>query len=885
MKAANLKGSIPVQIDMLSIWTLSLRGTNLNGNLKNLLHLDLSHNNFYWEQIKLNGSFHRISNLVTTILVVRISLQALRNISISLRIYDWSCQTLKAATMFTLLGISSNNFHVGEALTDEDFFYLEFLNQSQNHFTTVRTPIQKSVHHLVIILPVIVGICFLFLGYVYYYRHKATNDKIQPETIKHGDVCAVLNFDGTIAYEDFISATEDFDLKYCIGTGGYGSVYEAKLASGKTFALKKLHRFEAKRPAFDQSFKNEVQVLTNLRHKNIVKLYGFCLHNKCNFLVYEYMEKGSLFCALSDDELAVKVDWMKRVNIIKDVAHALAYMHHDCIPPIVHRDISSNNILLNSEMEGFVADFGAARLLDPDSSNQTIIAGTLGYIAPELAYSMIVNERCDVYSFGVVALETIGGKHPGDLLSSLNYSKNRGTMLENILDPRLSYPTNRLIEKEIIRVGHVAMSCVLTDPKARPTMREVWTAMVYFEAANGRCTDPVYKARPFRPLRAGLVKRSQAFMFSQLADRRSLHREVPLDYIYLGKCTCVCRYCGAMFWECEKVAKLSSRTQPEYNKCCLWRAYNQMFSMTSLGANVDNSINNGKGPYVFRISGQLYHWIGSMCPDEGVAPRFLQLYIYDTANEVKNRMAHFGGEHESGLKKEIVEGLIEFLDNHNALVQLFRTARDKYLESDIPDFKVKLYNVVGTRQYELPTPDTVGAIVFGGVIKSIYGCDGGFEGSRVRYGGVWADIIEMTREKFDGLDRGFVIHFCNEGVLEDWIEMGEDGVGDDGLGREEGVDGGEDEKEQRGGWFVGEGLMEDLRGLVLDMEVFGLTLSEMDTSWMDWIGVLLYNLEQDKEVLVGNRGRWLDGSWEWCWDWSRPPRGRSAREFEAIEEL
>ncbi|GKB48742.1 MDIS1-interacting receptor like kinase 2-like protein [Tanacetum coccineum] len=146
-------------------------------------------------------------------------------------------------------------------------------------------------------------------------------------------------------------------------------------------------------------------------------------------------KRGGLFCALDHDELAVKVDWVKRVNIIKDVAHALAYMHHDCSPPIVHRDISSNNILLNSEMEGFVADFGAARLLDHNESKTR----------------MIVNERCDVYSFGVVALETIGGKHPGDLLSSLNYSKNRGTMLENILDPRLSYPTNRLIEKEIIQ--------------------------------------------------------------------------------------------------------------------------------------------------------------------------------------------------------------------------------------------------------------------------------------------------------------------------------------------------------------------------------------------------------------------------------------------------
>ncbi|GJX10929.1 DNA helicase [Tanacetum coccineum] len=112
-------------------------------------------------------------------------------------------------------------------------------------------------------------------------------------------------------------------------------------------------------------------------------------------------------------------------------------------------------------------------------------------------------------------------------------------------------------------------------------------------------------------------------------------------------------------------------------------------------------------------SRQIYHWIGSMCPDNDATPRFLQLYIYDTENEVKNRMAHFGGECEGGLKKEIVEGLIEFLDNNNALVQLFRTARDKYMESDIPNLKVKLYNVIGTRRYELPTPETIGAIVFG----------------------------------------------------------------------------------------------------------------------------------------------------------------------------
>ncbi|MFS7922508.1 putative protein kinase RLK-Pelle-LRR-XI-1 family [Helianthus anomalus] len=331
----------------------------------------------------------------------------------------------------------------------------------------------KLVHYLTIFLPIIGGLGFLLLGYMFYKKHKATDKKIQPETKRHGNVSSVLNYDGKIAYEDFVTATEDFDLKYCIGTGGYGSVYEAKLSDGKIFALKKLHRFEAQQPAFNQTFENEIKVLTNLRHKNIIRLYGFCLHNKCNFLVYEFMEKGSLFCALSDSKLAVQVDWLKRLNIIKGVAHGLAYMHHDCNPPIVHRDISTNNILLNSELEGFVADFGIARLLDPDSSNQTAVAGTLGYIAPELAYNMIVTEKCDVYSFGVVVLETIGGKHPGDLLSSLNYSTSHGAMLENILDKRLPYPTNKSVVKEIMRVYNVALACILTDPKGRPTMRNV----------------------------------------------------------------------------------------------------------------------------------------------------------------------------------------------------------------------------------------------------------------------------------------------------------------------------------------------------------------------------------------------------------------------------
>ncbi|KAM7461209.1 hypothetical protein LguiA_029330 [Lonicera macranthoides] len=291
--------------------------------------------------------------------------------------------------------------------------------------------------------------------------------------MKHGNMCSIWNYDGTIAYEDIIRSTNDFDIVHCIGTGGYGSVYRAQLPSGKIVALKKLHRYEAEEPAFDKSFKNEVEVLSNIRHKNIVKLYGFCLHNRCMFLVYEYMERGSLFSALRDDAEAVELDWTKRVTVVKGIAHALSYMHHDCTPPIAHRDISSNNILLNSKQDAFVADFGAARLLSPDSSNQTVIAGTRGYIAPELAYTMVVTEKCDVYSFGIVALEILMGKHPGDLLSSLTSRSTRNSTVNDVLDPRLSRPIDRLVEWDIVMVMRLAFSCISSNPTSRPIMQSV----------------------------------------------------------------------------------------------------------------------------------------------------------------------------------------------------------------------------------------------------------------------------------------------------------------------------------------------------------------------------------------------------------------------------
>ncbi|KAB2011423.1 hypothetical protein ES319_D09G019300v1 [Gossypium barbadense] len=263
------------------------------------------------------------------------------------------------------------------------------------------------LYYINIFLPIAIFFTFSILGYFLFSRFNLKNNRVGVQPTKNGDLCSIWNYDGKIAYEDIVAATEDFDFRYCIGVGGDGSVYRAQLPCGKVVALKKLHRLEAENPAFDKSFRNEIKFLTEIRHRSIVKLHGFCLHRRSMFLIYEYMERGSLFCNLRDEVEAMEMDWTKRVEIIKGIAHALSYLHYDCSPPIVHRDISSNNVLLNSSFEAFVADFGTAKMLDLESSNQTIIVGTCGYVAPELAYTMVVSKKCDVYSFKVVALETL----------------------------------------------------------------------------------------------------------------------------------------------------------------------------------------------------------------------------------------------------------------------------------------------------------------------------------------------------------------------------------------------------------------------------------------------------------------------------------------------
>ncbi|XP_024929883.3 MDIS1-interacting receptor like kinase 2-like [Ziziphus jujuba] len=271
---------------------------------------------------------------------------------------------------------------------------------------------------------------------------------------------AAWNHDGKKVHEEIVAATENFDSKYCIGVRGNGSVYKTLLSTGQLVAVKRFHENDG--IDHQQAFKSETSILPKVRHRNIIKLFGFCSHTRYSFLVYEFVELGSLVKILSDNLKAMELEWFKRVNTVKGLANAISYLHHECFPDIVHRDISSKNVLLDDECEAHISDFGSATTLDPDSSNWTPFAGTS------------VKEKIDVYSFGVFALESIMGEHPGDLISSLLSSPLHAVdvLLKDVLDQRLSPPKGQIAD-QVVSIAEIAFACVQQSPQSQPTMKQV----------------------------------------------------------------------------------------------------------------------------------------------------------------------------------------------------------------------------------------------------------------------------------------------------------------------------------------------------------------------------------------------------------------------------
>ncbi|XP_058100587.1 receptor-like protein kinase HSL1 [Magnolia sinica] len=271
-----------------------------------------------------------------------------------------------------------------------------------------------------------------------------------------------------------------------IGSGGSGKVYKAVLSNGEVVAVKKLwggskkggvEEADERRRISDDGFEAEVGTLGKIRHKNIVRLWCCCTTRDCKLLVYEYMPNGSLGDLLHSSKGGL-LDWSTRHKIALDAAEGLSYLHHDCVPPIVHRDVKSNNILLDGEFGARVADFGVAKKVDAvgkGPKSMSVIAGSCGYIAPEYAYTLRVNEKSDIYSFGVVILELVTGRRPVDReFGEKDLVKWVCTTLDqkgvdHVLDPKLDMK----FKEEMCKVLNIGIMCTSPLPINRPSMRRV----------------------------------------------------------------------------------------------------------------------------------------------------------------------------------------------------------------------------------------------------------------------------------------------------------------------------------------------------------------------------------------------------------------------------
>ncbi|KAL6333021.1 hypothetical protein AAG906_020041 [Vitis piasezkii] len=482
----NLMGVIPSSLGyLINLTEFNIGGNQIKGcipfeigNLKNLASLDLSDN-------LINGKIPSQLQNLKSLENLNLSHNKLLGLIPTLPIYRWSSIDLSYNDLEGHIPIELQLEHHPKVFSHNKGLCGEIKGWphcKRGHKTILIT---------IIAISTILFLFFAVFGFLLLLQKTRQNQTKTPskKNEKNGDIFSIWNYDGKIAYEDIIEATEDFDIKYCIGTGGYGTVYKAQLPTGNVVALKKLHGWERDEATYLKSFQNEVQVLSKIQHRNIIKLHGYCLHKRCMFLIYKYMERGSLFGALSNEVEALELDWIKRVNVVKSIVHALCYMHHDCTLPIIHRDISSSNILLDSKLDAFLSDFGTARLLHHDSSNQTVLAGTYGYIAPELAYTMVVTEKCDVYSFGVVALETMMGKHPRELFTLLSSSSAQSIMLTDILDSRLPSPQDQQVARDVVLVVWLALKCIHSNPRSRPTMQHIssrlLTQLPFLETFHG----------------------------------------------------------------------------------------------------------------------------------------------------------------------------------------------------------------------------------------------------------------------------------------------------------------------------------------------------------------------------------------------------------------
>ncbi|QHO08804.1 hypothetical protein HN51_067393 [Arachis hypogaea] len=354
---------------------------------------------------------------------------------------------------------------------------------------------QKFPAKLVVCIGVSIGVgflCFFLLGYKLYQYIQKKRERIHKEklfkqnggyllqekvssSLGNGSQKVIIKL---FTAEELQRATDNYNWSRFLGQGGYGKVYKGMLPDGTIVAVKRSKEIERNQI---ETFVNEVVILSQINHRNIVKLLGFCLETEAPLLVYEFIPNGTLAQHIHNKhhESSSPLSWDSRLRIACEVAGAVAYMHSSASIPIFHRDIKPTNILLDSNYSAKVSDFGTSRSLPQDKTHLTTqIGGTFGYIDPEYFQSSQFSDKSDVYSFGVVLVEIITGKKPisfieedeGQNLIAEFISVMKENKVCDILDPKVLKEAKK---DEIVAISNLAMRCLRLNGKKRPTMKEV----------------------------------------------------------------------------------------------------------------------------------------------------------------------------------------------------------------------------------------------------------------------------------------------------------------------------------------------------------------------------------------------------------------------------
>ncbi|KAL7155723.1 hypothetical protein ABFS83_03G095600 [Erythranthe nasuta] len=497
-----ISGNIPQSIGNLSsLNKLVLSGNNISGPIpqslglcKDLQLLDISNN-------KLSGSIpDEIGRLEELDILLNLSsnyftgeipksfsnFSNLANMDISHNMFVGSLQVLGNLDNLVSLNVSYNDFSgtipntkFFQGLPNGTFAGNKDLCFNKNKCNLSEgTNKRTSARNLTIfVLLTVVAFIMVTAGVILYKRARDT-------TFEKNDEEGGINWDFT-PYQKLNFSVEDVVIKLSdsniVGRGGSGIVYRVETPMGQVVAVKRL--WPKKRGEIPQRdlFSAEVTALGSIRHKNIVKLLGCCDNGETRLLLFDYISNGSLAGLLHEKKIFL--DWDTRYNIVMGAAQGLAYLHHDCVPPIVHRDIKTNNILVGPLFEAFLADFGLAKLVSSSDTSRAsdIVAGSYGYIAPEYGYSLKITEKSDVYSYGIVLLEVLTGMEPtdpripdGKNLVSWVYEELRTEHRDftSIVDQQLLLQSGTQTE-EMLQVLGIALLCVSPCPDERPTMRDV----------------------------------------------------------------------------------------------------------------------------------------------------------------------------------------------------------------------------------------------------------------------------------------------------------------------------------------------------------------------------------------------------------------------------